>query len=77
MRISSVPDQSSYVQTLRGKLCVVVRHCTAAHGVVSSRNIWDVLVDGKIISLHALDLQAVQAVSEPVTIDVGEDRDGN
>lgn len=73
MQISSVPDQSLYVQSLRGKLCVVVRHCTAEHGVVSSRNIWDVLVDGKVISLHALDLQTVQTHDGPDKMKSGGD----
>lgn len=53
-------DQTPWVRRLVGSYCVVVRNLTPAEGVTSSRNIWEVLVDGRVISVHALDLEILR-----------------
>jgi archaellum component FlaG (FlaF/FlaG flagellin family) len=56
MRIIKAKDQTPWVRAEEGKLCLLIRNLGEADGVLSSPNIWEVLVDGKVMSVHKLDL---------------------
>lgn len=77
MCIKSAPDQPPWVRSLAGTHCVVIRHLGPADGVISSPNIWEVLVNGRIMDVHALDLEPVKLASVCVTMDPGAAADGN
>jgi hypothetical protein len=58
--IKLAPDQTLYVRKLAGKTCVVLKNLTAEDGVFSSRNMWDVLVEGQVVRVHRLDLMRLE-----------------
>jgi len=57
MRIVNVPDQAPWVRALAGKPCLVVRDLTQEMHFMS--NTWEVLVDGRLLFVHRLDLGSV------------------
>lgn len=57
MRIKHAPDQSAWERSHVGMICLLIRNLGPEDGVVSSPNMWDVLVEGKVIRLHKLDLE--------------------
>lgn len=59
MRIVLVPDQGSWFRVNDGKTCLLIRNLGPEDGVVSSPNMWDVLVEGKVIRLHKLDMEPI------------------
>ena len=59
MRIKWAPDQSAWERSHVGMICLLIRNLGPGDGVVSSPNMWDVLVEGKVIRLHKLDLEVV------------------
>jgi hypothetical protein len=59
MRIKHATDQTPWARWQVGKLCLVLRNLTPAEGVVSSPNIWEVIIDGALMNIHKLDLEAV------------------
>jgi len=59
MRIKYALDQASWVRSLAGQSCVLIRNMTPEDGVTSSKNIWEVLVGGQVVSVHKLDLEVI------------------
>lgn len=59
MRIVKVGDQASYITKLEGSLCVLIRNLGSEDGVVISPNIWDVLVEGRVMRIHKLDMEPI------------------
>jgi len=59
MRIKHAPDQTPWTRRKVGKTCLVIRNLGPDDGVVSSPNIWEVLVEGEIMSVHKLDLEPI------------------
>jgi len=59
MRIKYAPDQTPWVRSLAGQNCVLIRNMTPEDGVTSSKNIWEVLVGGQVVSVHKLDLEVI------------------
>ena len=59
MRIKHAPDQTPWARWQVGKLCLVVRNLGPADGVVSSPNIWEVIIDGEVMNVHKLDLEPI------------------
>ena len=59
MRIIKAKDQAPWVRAEEGKLCLLIRNLGEADGVLSSPNIWEVLVDGRVMSVHKLDLRKI------------------
>ena len=59
MRVKHAPDQSGWARSHVGMICLLIRNLGPEDGVVSSPNMWDVLVEGKVIRLHKLDLEPV------------------
>jgi hypothetical protein len=57
MRIVVVPDQASWVRALAGKPCLLVRNLSQE--MHYSPNTWEVLVDGRLLLVHRLDLGSV------------------
>jgi len=61
----SAPDQNLYHrERFIGKLGVIVKRCYQNDGVASSNNIYNVLIDGICVNLHALDLILVSKAKE-------------
>jgi hypothetical protein len=58
--IKRVPDQPRWVAELVGRPCVIVKNLTAADGVYSSGHMWDILIDGKVLRVHRLDLEVIR-----------------
>ena len=59
------PDQSLYQrQRFTGKLGLIIKRCDQYDGVKSSTNIYEVLIDGIYINLHALDFMLISKVQE-------------
>lgn len=77
MCIRSAPDQPPWVRSLAGSRCVVIRHLGPNDGVTSSPNIWEILVDGRIMDVHTLDLEPVQPDRGCVIMDPEAAADGN
>jgi archaellum component FlaG (FlaF/FlaG flagellin family) len=42
-----------------GKLCLVIKNLTQEDGVTSTTNAWDVLLEGRILRVHKLDLESI------------------
>ena len=59
MRIKYSPDQTPWVRRLVGQSCVLIRNLTPDDGVVSSKNIWRVLICGQVMEVHKLDLELI------------------
>lgn len=59
MRIVKVPDQGSWIHVHEGKTCLLIRNLGPEDGVVSSPNMWDVLLEGKVIRIHKLDMEPI------------------
>ena len=59
MRIRYASDQTPWVRSLAGQNCVLIRNMTPEDGVISSKNIWTVLVGGQVVSVHKLDLEPI------------------
>lgn len=59
MRIKNSPDQTLWIREIAGQNCILIRNMTPDDGVTSSKNIWHVLVGDRIVSLHKLDLEAI------------------
>jgi archaellum component FlaG (FlaF/FlaG flagellin family) len=59
MRIIHAPDMTPWVRAKVGKTCILIRNLSPDDGVLSSPNIWEVLVDGGILHVHKLDLESV------------------
>ena len=50
------PDQSLYHrERFIGKLGLIIKRCDQLDGVTSSNNIYNVLIDGVCVNIHALD----------------------
>ena len=61
VEVMSVPDQSSYIETFVGLKGIVVKNLDADDGVVSSTNLYSVLIgDGKRVTLHFLDMKVLE-----------------
>ena len=49
-------DAGAYIQkNFVGKRGMLIKNLNETDGVTSSKNIWSVLIDGKIVHLHVLD----------------------
>ena len=53
MRIIEVPDQAHWVRMNAGKVCLLIRNLGKSDG---SPNMWEVLIEGRIMNVHKLDL---------------------
>ena len=51
VKLVDVPDQSLYIKTMYGSLGVLINK------VENARRLWQVLVQGNIITLHELDFE--------------------
>lgn len=59
MRIIKFADQPLYIAELAGSLCVLIRNLGPEDGALEFSNSWDVLVNGRVICLHRVDLESV------------------
>lgn len=63
--IIRAPDQNiQFMSKLIGKIGLVLNHLSEKDGIYSSRNMYTVLVEGKNIHLHALDMSILSAVEK-------------
>jgi len=53
MRIIEAPDQAPWVRRDAGKVCLLIRNLGKSDG---SPNMWEVLIEGRIMNVHKLDL---------------------
>jgi hypothetical protein len=61
IEVLDVPDQSLYIKTYVGVKGIVMKNLDGDDGVVSSTNLYSVLVDnGKRITLHFLDMKVLE-----------------
>jgi len=60
VRVVQAPDQGGYIRNLAGSTGILIKNLDETDGVTSSKNIWSVLVSGKIIHLHILDFTSIQ-----------------
>ncbi len=51
VKLADVPDQSLYIKTMYGSLGVLINK------VEDTRRMWQVLVQGNIVTLHELDFE--------------------
>jgi hypothetical protein len=56
VKVNPGPDHGAQARINAGKIGIVIRHMTERDGVSSSPNVWQVLIDGKHMNFHALDL---------------------
>jgi hypothetical protein len=59
MRIKHAGDQTPWVRRLVGQHCVLIENLTESDGVISSTNIWRVLICGSLVDVHTLDLEPI------------------
>jgi len=59
MRIKVAGDQPHWVRMHAGKLCLIIKNLTQEDGVTSTTNAWDVLLEGRILRVHKLDLESI------------------
>lgn len=52
-------DHSAKARIHKGKIGIVVKHVGLKDGVTSSPNIWQVVIEGKNMNFHALDLTVI------------------
>ena len=56
VRVNPGPDHGARARINAGKIGIVIRHMTEKDGVSSSPNVWQVVIEGKSMNFHALDL---------------------
>ena len=56
VKIIEAGDQSLYTKTFRGKVGILIKNLGPPQ-IMSSKRLWETLVEGKIITLHELDFE--------------------
>ena len=56
VRIIPGPYHCPSARINAGKIGIVIKRMTEIDGVVSSPNVWQVMIGGKLVSLHALNI---------------------
>ena len=56
MRIIQAPDQAHWVRMNAGKVCLLIRNLGKSDG---SPNMWEVLIEGRIMNVHKLDMEKI------------------
>jgi len=65
IRVIHAADQGTYIQkNFVGKTGMLVKNLGEVDGVTSSKNIWSVLIDGKIVHLHVLDFVEISELKD-------------
>ena len=59
MRIKQAPDQGEWIRSHVGKVCLLIQNTPPIIALSGSPNMWEVLVEGKVIHLHKLDLELI------------------
>ena len=56
VKIIEAGDRSLYTKTFRGKVGILIKNLGPPQ-IMSSKRLWETLVEGKIITLHELDFE--------------------
>lgn len=56
VKVNPGPDHGAQARINAGKIGIVIRHMAEKDGVSSSPNVWQVVIEGKSMNFHALDL---------------------
>ena len=59
VKVDPGPDHGARARIHEGKIGIVVKHVDLKDGVTSSPNIWQVVIEGKNMNFHALDLTVI------------------
>lgn len=63
VNIVKSPDQNTvFMSAIIGKVGLIINHLKEEDGVYSSHHMYNVLVDGRLLHLHALDLSMLSKV---------------
>lgn len=64
VRVVHANDAGDYIHILVGKTGMLVKNLNEVDGITSSKNIWSVLIDGKIVHLHVLDFVEISELKD-------------
>lgn len=65
VRVVHANDAGAYIhKNFVGKTGMLVKNLNEVDGVTSSKNIWSVLIDGKIVHLHVLDFVEISELKD-------------
>jgi hypothetical protein len=63
VEIIEAGDQSLYIKTFRGKAGILIKNLGPPE-IMSSKRLWETLVEGKVITLHELDFELLVKKNE-------------